>query len=189
VEAALTGHLLFSTVHTNDAPYTVSRLLDLGIEPFMISSALLCALAQRLMRKLCETCKQEYNPERSEAAILERAIHWSGPIFRSNPVGCPNCGQSGYRGRTGIHEIMVNNEDLTTGINRGYEAAHLKAIAVRHGMLTLHQDSILKVKNAVTSLEEALVTVTPDNEDLEEILKLTSKEVLAPRNQLLSTGA
>ncbi len=169
VEAALTGHLLFSTVHTNDAPYTVSRLLDLGIEPFMISSALICAIAQRLIRRLCETCKQDYVPEGSSKEILERAIGWSGSIYKQNPVGCPNCGQSGFRGRTGIHEVMANNEELTTGINRGLEAGQLKAIAVRNGMKTLHQDSMHKVQQGHTSIEEAVITIPPDMEDLEEM--------------------
>lgn len=180
VEAALTGHLLFSTVHTNDAPYTVSRLLDLDIEPFMISSALICAVAQRLLRRLCETCKQEYKPEGSEKEILERAIQWNGAIYKANPVGCPNCGQSGYRGRTGIHEILENNEDLTSGINRGVDAAILKAIGLRSGMKTLHQDSMAKVRMGLTSMEEALITVPPDREDISSILKMkqTSRSAL-----------
>ncbi len=168
VEAALTGHLLFSTVHTNDAPYTVSRLLDLGIEPFMISSALICALAQRLIRRVCETCRQEYKPEGLEAEIIKNAIDWHGSIYKANPVGCPNCGQSGYRGRTGIHEIMSNSEELTSAINRGKEASVLKRIAIKTGMKTLHQDSIYKVKDGVTTLEEALLTVSPDREDFTE---------------------
>jgi type IV pilus assembly protein PilB len=187
VEAALTGHLLFSTVHTNDAPYTISRLLDLEIEPFMISSALICAVAQRLLRRLCETCKHEYTPEGAEQQILERSIHWSGPIYKANDVGCPNCGQSGYRGRTGIHEILENNEELTSAINRGSDAAILKAIGLRSGMKTLHQDSMLKVKLGFTSIEEAVITIPPDREDVDEILRMKSvpldKEGLLPRIQ------
>lgn len=175
VEAALTGHLLISTVHTNDAPYTVSRLLDLDIEPFMISSALICAVAQRLMRRLCETCKQEYSPEGAEKMLLERAIGWTGSIYKANVVGCPNCGQSGYRGRTGIHEILENNEELTTAINRGVDATVLKAIGLRRGMKTLHQNSMTKVRNGVTSIEEAIITVPPDREDIKSILEM--KEV------------
>jgi len=182
VEAALTGHLLFSTVHTNDAPYTISRLLDLDIEPFMISSALICAVAQRLLRRLCETCKQEYTPDGSEKAIMERAIKWSGPIYKANPVGCPNCGQSGYRGRSGIQEVLANDEELTTGINRGYDAALLKAIGLRNGMKTLHQDSMEKVKAGVTSIEEAMITVPPDREDIDHILKLKQLPNIAENN-------
>lgn len=172
VEAALTGHLLFSTVHTNDAPYTISRLLDLDIEPFMISSALICAVAQRLMRRLCETCKQEYVPDGAEKELLTRAINWSGSIYKANAVGCPNCGQSGYRGRTGIHEILENNEELISAVNRGSDATFLKAIGLRSGMKTLHQDSMVKVKNGVTSLEEAVITIPPDREDIKSILNM-----------------
>ncbi len=174
VEAALTGHLLFSTVHTNDAPYTISRLLDLEIEPFMISSALICAVAQRLLRRLCETCKQEYTPEGSEELLLQRAIHWTGPIYRANELGCPNCGQSGYRGRTGIHEIFENNEEVTSAINRGSDTNLLKAIGLRNGMKTLHQDSMMKVRMGMTSIEEAVITIPPDREDVDGILRMKS---------------
>jgi len=90
VEAALTGHLLISTLHTNDAPSTVARLTDMGVEPFMISSSLLCVCAQRLMRRVCKQCKQPYEPEGRQKEILEKAIGWSGSIFKANPKGCPS---------------------------------------------------------------------------------------------------
>ncbi|MCX6936651.1 MAG: GspE/PulE family protein [Verrucomicrobia bacterium] len=162
VEAALTGHLLISTLHTNDAPSTIARLTDMGIEPFMISSSLLCVCAQRLMRRVCKQCKVQHTPEGREKEILERALGWSGPIFKANPKGCPKCGNSGYKGRLGIHELMVSNNELIEGINKGLEAAELKKIAMRGGMKTLHQDSLLKVKEGLTTLEESLATVPPD---------------------------
>lgn len=162
VEAALTGHLLISTLHTNDAPSTIARLTDMGIEPFMISSSLLCVCAQRLMRRVCKQCKVQHTPEGREKEILERALGWSGPIFKANPKGCPKCGNSGYKGRLGIHELMVSNNELIEGINKGLEAAELKKIAMRGGMKTLHQDSMLKVKEGLTTLEESLATVPPD---------------------------
>ena len=162
VEAALTGHLLISTLHTNDAPSTIARLTDMGIEPFMISSSLLCVCAQRLMRRVCKQCKVQHTPEGREKEILERALGWSGPIFKANPKGCPKCGGSGYKGRLGIHELMVSNNELIEGINKGMEAAELKKIAMRGGMKTLHQDSMLKVKEGLTTLEESLATVPPD---------------------------
>jgi type IV pilus assembly protein PilB len=108
VEAALTGHLLVSTLHTNDAPSTVARLTDMEIEPFMISASLLCVCAQRLMRRVCKQCKIQYEPKGREKEILEKAIGWSGQIFKHNPKGCPKCNGSGYKGRVGIHELMVN---------------------------------------------------------------------------------
>jgi type IV pilus assembly protein PilB len=162
VEAALTGHLLISTLHTNDAPTTVGRLTDMGIEPFMISSSLLCVCAQRLMRRVCKQCRQQVVAEGREKAILEKAIGWSGPIFRANPKGCPRCGGTGYKGRIGIHELMITNDELIDGINKEMEAAELKKIAVRGGMKTLHQDSLYKVRDGLTTLEEAIATVPPD---------------------------
>ena len=162
VEAALTGHLLISTLHTNDAPSTVARLTDMGVEPFMISSSLLCVCAQRLMRRVCKQCRQTVDPTPREKDILEKAIGWSGQIPRANPKGCPKCSSSGYKGRVGIHELMVTNEELIEGINKGMETSELKKIAMRGGMKTLHQDSLLKVKEGFTTMEEAISTVPPD---------------------------
>ena len=162
VEAALTGHLLLSTLHTNDAPTTIGRLTDMGIEPFMISSSLLCVCAQRLMRRVCKQCRMPIEPVGREKEILEKAIGWSGQIFKASPKGCPKCGGNGYKGRVGIHELMITNEELVEAINKGAEAADLKKIAMRAGMKTLHQDSLVKVKDGLTTLEEAISTVPPD---------------------------
>ena len=162
VEAALTGHLLLSTLHTNDAPSAIARLTDMDIEPFMISSSVLCICAQRLMRRVCKQCKIQYDPKGREKEILEKAIGWSGPIFKHNARGCPKCSGSGYRGRVGIHELMTVSEELIDGINRKVETSELKKIAVRHDMKTLHQDSLIKVKEGVSTIEEAIATVPPD---------------------------
>ena len=162
VEAALTGHLLISTLHTNDAPSTVARLTDMGVEPFMISSSLLCVCAQRLMRRVCKQCRQQIEPTGREKELLEKALGWSGPIYKAAPKGCPKCGGSGYKGRVGIHELMVTNEELIEGINKGLETSELKKIAQRGGMKTLHQDSLLKVKDGLTTMEEAIANVPPD---------------------------
>ncbi|MBW7896684.1 MAG: Flp pilus assembly complex ATPase component TadA [Opitutaceae bacterium] len=162
VEAALTGHLLVSTLHTNDAPSTINRIGEMGVEPFNISASLVCVCAQRLLRRVCKNCKQPYEPEGREKAIIEKAIGWSGQIFKANPQGCPMCNGTGYKGRVGIHELMTNSEELTEGINKEVEVAELKRIAMRTGMKTLHQDSILKVKMGLTTVEEALANVPPD---------------------------
>jgi type IV pilus assembly protein PilB len=162
VEAALTGHLLISTLHTNDAPSTIARLTDMGVEPFMISSSLLCVCAQRLMRRVCKSCKIQIDPTPREKELLEKALGWSGPIFKANPKGCPKCSNSGYKGRVGIHELMITTEELIEGINKGLETAELKKIAMRGGMKTLHQDSLLKVKEGLTTIEEAIANVPPD---------------------------
>lgn len=165
VEAALTGHMLFSTLHTNDAPTTISRLTEMGIEPFMISASLVCVCAQRLMRRVCKSCKKTYVQEGNEADIIQRAIQWSGKVPHIGGDGCPVCGGSGYKGRVGIHELMATSEDLVKAINDEVEAAVIKRVAMQNGMKTLHQDSMLKVKDGLTTMEEALACVPPDMED------------------------
>lgn len=167
VEAALTGHLLFSTLHTNDAPTTVSRLTEMGIEPFMISASLICVCAQRLMRRVCKSCQKRYPQEGNEAEIMQRALGWTGKVPGAAEDGCPVCGTNGYKGRVGIHELMATSEELIKAINAGEEAAEIKRIAMRNGMMTLHQDSMLKVKEGLTTMEEALGTIPPDMEEYE----------------------
>lgn len=169
VEAALTGHMLFSTLHTNDAPSTISRLTEMGIEPFMISASLVCVCAQRLLRRVCKTCRLSVEAEGREEAILQRAIDWSGTISHGKDGGCPACGGVGYKGRVGIHELMPTSEELIRGINSEYDTAKIKRIAVRNNMRTLHQDSMLKVKEGITTIEEAIAGVPPDMEDIAKI--------------------
>jgi type IV pilus assembly protein PilB len=169
VEAALTGHMLFSTLHTNDAPSTISRLTEMKIEPFMISASLVCVCAQRLLRRVCKTCGIVSEAKGRERDILERAIDWSGDIPHHKEGGCPACGGIGYKGRVGIHELMPTSNELVKGINSGMDVAKLKRIAVRNSMQTLHQDSMLKVKDGTTTIEEAIANVPPDMEDLKSI--------------------
>jgi type IV pilus assembly protein PilB len=180
VEAALTGHMLFSTLHTNDAPSTISRLTDMGIEPFMISASLVCVCAQRLLRRVCKTCKMLSEAEGREQEILEHALEWSGTIPHAKERGCPACRNIGYKGRVGIHELMAVSEDLIKGINSEMEGAKIKRIAVRNGMRTLHQDSMLKVREGITTIEEAIANVPPDMEDLKFLREAeTLAEILA----------
>jgi type IV pilus assembly protein PilB len=162
VEAALTGHLLVSTLHTNDAPQTIARIGEMGVEPFKISASLVCVCAQRLLRRICKNCRVPIQPSTREQEILQNAIGWTGQIYKAHPQGCPTCGGLGFKGRLGIHELMTNSEELTAAINKEVEAAELKRIAMRNGMKSLHQDSMLKVKLGYTSMEEALSNVPPD---------------------------
>jgi len=165
VEAALTGHLLVSTLHTNDAPSTVARLGEMGVEVFNISASLVCVCAQRLLRRVCKNCKVKYKPEGREWEILKKALQLEGEppeIFKANPGGCHICGGTGYKGRVGIHELMTNSEELTEAINKEAEVAELKRVAMKNGMKTLHQDSMLKVKMGLTTMEDALANVPPD---------------------------
>ena len=164
VEAALTGHMLISTLHTNDAPSTVARLTDMGIEPFMISSSLVCVCSQRLMRRVCKVCRVAYEPEGRERDVLQRAIGWSGQIYKASAKGCAKCNNTGYKGRIGIHELLINNEELVEAINQEAETAELKRIGMKNGMKTLHQDSMIKVKDGLSSMAEALSIVSQDME-------------------------
>ena len=163
-EAALTGHLLVSTLHTNDAPSTVSRMGEMGIEPFNISASLVCVCAQRLLRRVCKNCKTKYVPDGRELAILQKAIDFPAgtEIFKATPGGCHVCSGNGYKGRVGIHELMTNSEELTEAINKEVEVADLKRVAMKNGMKTLHQDSMLKVKMGLTTMVDALSNVPPD---------------------------
>ncbi len=162
IESSLTGHLVFSTLHTNSAPETVTRLLDMELDPFSFSDAILCILAQRLCRRLCD-CKQEYKPEKKE--LEEIIMEYGIEAFRKtgiNPaeinlhkaVGCPKCGDSGYKGRLGLHELLKGTDEMRTLIKRKSEIELIRKQAVADGMTTLKQDGILKCFQGLTDLKE-----------------------------------
>jgi len=136
----------------------------------MISASLVCICAQRLMRRICKICGKIQDPTSREEEILQNAIGWTGQIKRANVDGCPNCNNSGYKGRVGIHELMPTSKELIEGINGQVETAVIKQIAMRNNMKTLHQDSMLKVQEGITTMEESISTVPPDMElgNLEE---------------------
>ncbi|GAB3589074.1 hypothetical protein GCM10027446_00540 [Angustibacter peucedani] len=160
VEAALTGHLVLSTLHTNDAPSAVTRLTEMGIEPFLVGSALDCVLAQRLTRRLCTRCKEAYVPE---PADLERVgFPWSPgerlpELYR--PVGCSSCSKTGYKGRVALHEVMAVSETIERHTVDRVSAAVIGETARAEGMTTLRMDGWLKVLDGVTSIEEILRVV------------------------------
>ncbi len=156
VQSALTGHLVFSTLHTNDSASAITRLVDLGIEPFLISSSVLAVVAQRLVRVLCSECKEPYIPEKESLARLglEPGDVKNTVFYRAR--SCDKCFQSGYRGRVGIYEILVLNEKLQAMVLKTYDSHQLKREAVASGMTTLHQDGIRKVLQGVTTIEEVL---------------------------------
>jgi general secretion pathway protein E len=138
VQASLTGHLVLATLHTNDAPSAVARLIDMGIEPFLLSSSLLGVLAQRLVRKLCPHCKRQ-----------DEHGHY-------HPVGCSECGMTGYRGRTGVYELMVADDDIRGLIHRQAAESELLSHAQHNGMKSMRDDGDRLVSEGVTSLEEVL---------------------------------
>jgi type IV pilus assembly protein PilB len=149
VEAALTGHLVLSTLHTRDAPSGLGRLIDMGIEPFLVSSAIDCIVAQRLVRLLCNHCKRRQNV--SEAVLAE---HGLGGAAAYEPVGCSRCGGSGYRGRIGVYEVMTVSEQIRTLILERASVDQMIAVAVREGMIRLRDDGLQKVRDGLTSIAE-----------------------------------
>jgi len=160
IEAALTGHLVLTTLHTNDAPSAVTRLVEMGIEPFLVGSALDCVLAQRLARRLCQKCREPYTPE-AEALTASRFPWTPGEPLPTlyRPVGCSNCAKTGYRGRLALQEVMPVTEDIERLAVERASAVDIARVAREQGMSTLRDDGMLKVLQGVTTLEEILRVV------------------------------
>jgi type II secretory ATPase GspE/PulE/Tfp pilus assembly ATPase PilB-like protein len=163
IEASLTGHLVFSTLHTNSAPETVTRLLDMGMDPFSFSDAILCILAQRLARRICSECTESYKPELQELEeIIQEYGRESfaasglnpGDITLVRPVGCPQCNNSGYKGRLGLHEILTGTDEMRSLIKKKGEVEFVRRQAIADGMTTLKQDGILKCFQGLTDIKE-----------------------------------
>jgi general secretion pathway protein E len=152
VQASLTGHLVLATLHTNDAPGAVTRLIDMGIEPYLLASTLNGALAQRLVRKLCAECKSPYEPNASERSAFSSAT--PDRLYRA--VGCGACNFSGYRGRTGIYELAVADDALRHRIHDGAPESEIREYAVKAGMVRLRDDGLRWVREGATSLDEVL---------------------------------
>ena len=155
MEAALTGHLVFSTLHTNDAPSAVTRLLDIGVKPFLVASALRAAMAQRLVRAICEQCREAYTPTDRELKMLGQ-FSATLPDKMYHGAGCDRCGKSGYKGRKGIFEIFKVDDAIQRLIFDHAPATLLRQRAREMGMRTLREDGMLKVANGMTSLSEIL---------------------------------
>ena len=156
-EAALTGHLVLATLHTNDAPGAITRLDEMGVEPFNISASVIGVLAQRLVRRVCSECKQ---PTNADPDVLRRLSIAEDEVRGASLVrgaGCPRCGGTGYKGRMGIHELMVIDDPLRRAIGAGQTASELRDVALAEsGMKTLRQDGIEKALAGLTTLEEVL---------------------------------
>jgi len=160
IEASLTGHLVLSTLHTNDAPSAVTRLTEMGIEPFLVGSALDCVVAQRLARRLCGRCKVAYEPEANDLVNLRVGFDPSTPVpTLYQPVGCTHCSNTGYRGRIAIHELMIVSEEIERLAVARASAADIARAAREQGMLTLREDGWSKAKLGYTSIEEILRVV------------------------------
>ncbi|MDF1478438.1 ATPase, T2SS/T4P/T4SS family [Leifsonia sp. H3M29-4] len=160
IEASLTGHLVLSTLHTNDAPSAITRLTEMEIEPFLVGSALDCVVAQRLARRLCDRCKVPYQPDSGELAALRVGAETqppTGPIFRA--TGCQSCSNTGYRGRIALHEVMTVTEEIERLAVARASSAEITRTAIAQGMLTLRQDGWAKAQLGLTSVEEILRVV------------------------------
>jgi type IV pilus assembly protein PilB len=153
-QAALTGHLVLSTLHTNDAPSSITRLYNLGIEPYLVGATVCGVLAQRLVRKLCQHCKQPYEPSPNEKRQIERLAGGGTVDQLFKPKGCARCRNLGYSGRIGIYELFVPDDQMFDLISNGASLNSLKAMANSQGMRTLRMDGLEKVKAGITTLEE-----------------------------------
>lgn len=155
VRAAITGHLVLSTLHTNDAPGAITRLVDMGVEPYLAADAIVAVIAQRLVRKLCPNCKAPYKAEDNDKMIL----NLDKPVQLYRAVGCPACQNSGYRGRTAIHEVMMVGREHRNIIARGGSAEEIREVAVRQGMVDLYESCRRLVLDGVTTIQEMVRTV------------------------------
>jgi len=156
IKAALTGHLVLSTLHTNDAPSTVTRMVDMGIEPFNVASAVNLIVAQRLVRRICSECKQEHKYSEEELKALGIPMADAQKLTFYKGSGCDTCGSSGYKGRQGLYEVMALSSALRRMVLKGGSTEELREQAVKEGMLTLRMDGMLKVKRGITTLEEVV---------------------------------
>jgi type IV pilus assembly protein PilB len=156
IQSSLTGHLVLSTLHTNDAPGAVTRLVDMGVEPFLISSTLMGVLAQRLVRTICKKCRTPFEPTESQLSMLNLSPHDIGEKVFYYGRGCSSCNDTGYRGRKGIFELLVMNETLRGLINDRAPTVVLRQKAIELGMITLREDGLRGIFDGESTIEEVV---------------------------------
>jgi type II secretory ATPase GspE/PulE/Tfp pilus assembly ATPase PilB-like protein len=162
MEAALTGHLVLSTLHTNDAPSAATRLIDMGVEPFLISSSIVCVLAQRLVRQICPRCKEAYVASRESLLRYgfpvpdEIGADTGGELTLFRGKGCDHCKGTGYKGRTGVHELMIMSDEIKDLVLTKSPSHLIRNVANQQGMKTLQMDSVQKILMGITSVDEVL---------------------------------
>lgn len=162
INASLTGHMVFSTLHTNDAPSSVSRLIDMGVKPFLVSASLRAALAQRLVRSICQNCKEPYTATGNELNILGVSEDQASSASFMHGTGCEKCGDSGFRGRKGVFEIFVVNQEIEEMIYHNVSIVELRKKAREMGMRSMREDGFRKVLAGVTTLDEVLMVTTAE---------------------------
>ncbi|MEE8133966.1 MAG: ATPase, T2SS/T4P/T4SS family, partial [Gemmatimonadales bacterium] len=150
----LTGHLVLSTLHTNDAPSTITRMIDMGLEPFNVASAVNLIVAQRLVRRICSDCKKEHTYSDEELDAFGMSAKDVKGLTFSKGEGCDTCGDTGYRGRQGLYEVMAISAELRRFILRGASVDEIREQAIQEGMLTLRMDGMKKVERGITTLDE-----------------------------------
>jgi type II secretory ATPase GspE/PulE/Tfp pilus assembly ATPase PilB-like protein len=153
IKAALTGHLVFSTLHTNDAPSAFVRLVDIGVKPFLVASGVRAVLAQRLVRTICTACKETTTPDEVEMRRLCIEVEWD-KVQLMHGAGCDNCHETGYTGRMGVYELLTMEDDLRGLILEGSSSIKLRRLARLNGMTTLREDAWKKALAGITTLEE-----------------------------------
>ncbi|KPK39056.1 MAG: hypothetical protein AMJ78_09060, partial [Omnitrophica WOR_2 bacterium SM23_29] len=156
IQAALTGHLMFSTLHTNDAPGAVTRLIDMGIKPYLVSSTVQAIMAQRLVRKICENCKESYTPTKDELVAVNLAPEDIKENKFSRGHGCKECVYTGYKGRVGIFELLMVNEEIRELIVKKASSNVIREAARKAGMKTLRDDGLLKALGGITTIPEVI---------------------------------
>jgi type II secretory ATPase GspE/PulE/Tfp pilus assembly ATPase PilB-like protein len=164
IQAALTGHLVLSTLHTNSAPASITRLLDMGVEPYLIASSVVLVIAQRLVRRLCENCKKPYKPSEDLLKSLGLTVKEAEKILFYTNVGCEQCNNTGYKGRMAIFEMMRMTPDIGKLTMERADTSRIRKQATTDGMVLLIQDGIRKIKEGVTTIEEVLSVATIEQE-------------------------
>jgi type IV pilus assembly protein PilB len=163
VKAALTGHLVLSTLHTNDAPSTINRLLNMGVEPFLVSSSVICIMAQRLVRKTCQKCKKTEKIPAQTFIDAGFSPEEAATVVSYKGDGCDVCNRTGYKGRVALYEVLPVKDEIKELILQGASVMDIKKLAVSLGMKTLRRSGLLKVKAGLTSLEEVIENTFPDS--------------------------
>jgi general secretion pathway protein E len=183
IQASLTGHLVFSTVHTNDSAGAITRLVDMGIEPFLVASSLVGLLAQRLVRRLCPDCRVPYRPMEDElrklnidpGSFFDGSIRVppmrtkytppaKGMLYQARDGGCPRCSKSGYMGRMGIYELLLMDNDIRQLALKNTDSNSIKQQAIAKGMRTLRDDGAAKVLLGITTIEEVMMVTAEDKQ-------------------------
>ncbi len=173
IQAALTGHLVLSTLHTNDSPSAITRLVNIGVEPFLISAALNQILAQRLVRRVCPKCRTAYEPPRPLRKTLERMGHGMDAFYKG--AGCKRCRNTGYSGRVGVHELLVIDDRIRDAVVAEASVTELRKIGLENGMVTLRKDGFRKVREGLTTVEE-VIQITGESMSAEIEVRIEPKE-------------